>query len=71
VINDDSELVGTAIRDLGKGDHVFVLSHGRNSEPTFFPTGDMVLEAGDQITVQAEPGALRRIHQINHDPEPY
>jgi hypothetical protein len=37
----------------------------------FFPSGDTVLEAGDQITVQTESATLKDVHRLNCDPEPY
>jgi voltage-gated potassium channel len=70
-VNAGSELAGTAIRHLGQGHHVFVLSHVRKGEATFFPSGDTVLQAGDQITVQTESPTLKDVHRLNRDPEPY
>ncbi len=71
VVNRDSDLVGQEIRNLGKGQHVFVLSHTRDGESTFFPTADIVLQPDDRITIQTEPETLRQIHELNRDPEPY
>ena len=70
-INPGSKLAGTAIRALGKGEHAFVLSHTHNGESTVFPTADTLLDTGDEITVQTEPPALRRLHELNCDPQPY
>jgi Trk K+ transport system NAD-binding subunit len=70
-INAGSKLAGKAIREIGKGEHAFVLSHARNGEPTLFPTADAMLEIGDEITVQTEPPALHRLHELNRDPRPY
>lgn len=71
MVRPDSELAGTRIRDLGSGQHVFVLSHSRGGVPSFFPSAETVFEPGDEITVQSEVETLRKIHQLNHDPEPY
>jgi Trk K+ transport system NAD-binding subunit len=66
-----SELAGTPIRELGQGHHVFVLTHVRDGNSTFFPSGEMVLYPDDQITVQTEAPTLKEIHRLNGDPEPY
>ncbi len=71
LIRHDSGLVGKAIRDLGKGQHVFVLSLARNGQTTLFPTAQNVFQAGDRITIQTEPETLKGIHALNRDPEPY
>jgi voltage-gated potassium channel len=70
-VNADSGLIGKAIREIGRSDHVFVLSHARRGRAVTFPSADTVLEAGDEVTVQTEPGALRRLHEVNRDPQPY
>ncbi|HPD31263.1 MAG TPA: NAD-binding protein [Phycisphaerae bacterium] len=64
-VNEEAELVGRAIRDVGKHLHAFVLSHTRSGQTMLFPSADVVLEAGDAITVQAEPEDLRAIHRMN------
>lgn len=60
-----SQLVGKAIRELGRGDHVFVLSHARGGKADLFPSAEVVFAAGDEITLQTEPGTLKRIHGMN------
>ena len=68
-VNADSELIGKAIRDLGRGEHIFVLSHERREHAATFPSADTVFEAGDQLTVQTEPATLKRLHEMNRDPK--
>lgn len=70
-INPDSELAGKQIRDLGSKQHVFIISHLRGGETTMFPTGDTTFFAGDEVTLQTKPATLRRIHELNRDPQPY
>lgn len=60
-----SELAGRAVRELGKTRHAFVLSHTRSEQTTTFPSGELILQAGDAITVQAEPEDLKAIHHLN------
>lgn len=60
-----SQLVGKAIRELGRGEHVFVLSHARDGTRDLFPSADVVFAEGDEITVQTEPATLKRIHAMN------
>ena len=67
-IEPGSQLVGKAIRELGRGDHVFVLSHARAGKVDTFPSADVVFAAGDEITIQTEPPVLRRLHELNRDP---
>ncbi len=70
-VNAGSELAGMPIRQFGQDLRAFVLAHVREGESTFYPSGDTVLQAGDRVTVQTESGALKNIHRLNHDPEPY
>ncbi len=70
-VRSDSALIGTKIRDLGAGEQVFVLSHARDGETTFFPSAETDLKAKDRITIQTEPATLKRVHRWNQDPEPY
>ncbi|MGQ9652138.1 MAG: TrkA C-terminal domain-containing protein [Phycisphaerae bacterium] len=63
-VNEEAELAGRAIRDVGKRLHAFVLSHTRSGQTMLFPSAEVVLQAGDVITVQAEPEDLRAIHQM-------
>jgi Trk K+ transport system NAD-binding subunit len=69
-VRQGSQLIGKAVRELGRGEHVFVLSHSRNGTPDLFPSAEVVFAEGDQITVQTEPGTLKRIHAMNGDPKP-
>jgi len=68
-IRPDSELVGKAVRELGRGEHVFVLSHLSNGKPELFPSAENVFAPGDEITVQTEPATLKRLHVMNRDPQ--
>ncbi|MBN1343129.1 MAG: TrkA family potassium uptake protein [Phycisphaerae bacterium] len=70
-ISQNSQLIGKQIRDLGRGQHAFVLSHSRGDESTLFPSAETTFQAGDALTVQTEPHLLKEIHRQNHDPEPY
>ncbi len=62
-----SELVDKQIRELGKDQHVFVLSLERGGHSTVFPSGDEILRPADRITVQTEPQILRELHRMNAD----
>lgn len=70
-VNFGSELAGSPVRRLGQELRALVLSHVRDGESTFYPAGETLLKPGDRITVQAESAALKHIHRLNRDPEPY
>ncbi len=63
-----SVLDGRSIRDLGRGQHAFVLGHTRGKEQTLFPSAETVLQPGDELTVQAEPETLKIMHHWNQEP---
>jgi len=71
VVRADSELIGMAIRDLGRERHVFILSHTRDGVTTPFPSAETVFEVGDGVTIQTEAAGLKGLHDMNRDPEPY
>lgn len=70
-VNAGSELAGTPVRRLGQELNALVLTHVRGGVSTFHPQADTVLQPGDRITVQTESAALKTIHRLNGDPEPY
>jgi len=70
-VGPESELIGKAVRDLGRGEHVFVLSFTRSGQPRLFPSAEAIFAAGDRITLQTEPATLKRIHAMNKDPRPH
>lgn len=62
-----SELVGQSIGDLRRAHQAFVLTHRRNGQPALNPADDTRLAAGDLLTIQCEPEALRAVHRRNRD----
>ena len=70
-VNFGSDLAGVQVRRLGQELRALVISHVHDGESTFYPSADTVLKPGDRITVQAESRALKHIHRLNRDPEPY
>lgn len=66
-----SELAGTPVRRLGQELHALVLTHVHDGQSTFHPHAETVLQPGDEIIVQSESAALKTIHRLNRDPEPY
>ena len=60
-----TQLVGRRIGDIREKNQIFFLSHSRGSETCFAPENDLVLEANDMITVQAEPKTLKILQELN------
>lgn len=70
-VRPESQLIGKAVRDLGKEHEVFVLSLTRGGSSAHFPSAETIFEVGDDLTVQTEPETLHRLHEMNGDPRPY
>ena len=62
-----SELAGQTIGDLRRAHQAFVLTHRRDGQPELNPADDTRLAAGDLLTIQCEPDALRAVHKRNRD----
>lgn len=67
-IRRESGLVGKEIRVLGEDEGVFVLSHQRDGKTQTFPSHQVKLAVGDEITVQTDPATLKALHKRNQDP---
>ena len=67
-IRPDTKMVGRSVRELRREDNVFVVSHERNGTVDFYPGGDIQIQAGDLVTMQTEPGMLRKVHDWNGGP---
>lgn len=70
-VNEDSELVGRCVSDIGAEHEVFFLRHRRRKEETMFPSANVEFEVGDDLLVQTQPPTLKLIHRWNRDKEPY
>jgi len=65
VVQARSRLEGQDICTHGLKHDVFFLSHRRGSTNTFYPGGDIKLQAGDELILQTEPKTLRLVHEWN------
>lgn len=70
-VNQESELIGQTIREIGGSKHVFFLTHTRGGVDNHYPNGDVDFRSGDQLIVQAEPAVLKQMHEWNKDEQPY
>lgn len=70
-IRSASQLIGTTVRSLRTDKQIFIVSTARDGTETFYPSGDLVLQAGDRLTLQTEVSTLRQVHEWNNDPQPY
>jgi voltage-gated potassium channel len=69
-VREESALVQKPVRELGAGEHIFVLAYERDGSTETFPHSNVTFHAGDEITVQTKPEVLRHLHVLNKDPEP-
>lgn len=65
-----SELAGKTVSELREDYKVHVLAHGQKNTGGFWPAERAALAEGDYLTVQTEPGGLKRLHQLNGGPPP-
>ena len=66
-----SKLIGRTLGELGPKHRAFFLTHCRNKKSDFYPPANTAIQEGDEITVQTEPETLKRMHELNRDPQPY
>ena len=69
-VRDGSELAGKTVLELREGYRVHVLAHGQKRSGGFWPAERATLVEGDYLTVQTEPTALKRLHELNGGPPP-
>lgn len=67
-VRQGSDLSGKTVTELRKGHKVHVLAHGQKRTGGFWPAENATLTEGDYITVQTEPEALKRLHELNGGP---
>lgn len=67
-VRSGSELAGKSVHELREKHRVHVLAHGQKRTGGFWPAEKTTLTEGDYLTVQTEPGALKRLHELNGGP---
>jgi Trk K+ transport system NAD-binding subunit len=67
-VRSGSQLAGKTVTELREGYRVNVLAHGQKRSKGFWPAEKAALTEGDYLTVQTEPSALKRLHELNGGP---
>jgi Trk K+ transport system NAD-binding subunit len=63
--NEGTKLCGKTVRDLVVPYQLVVVSYRRGGGTVFHPPTDVVIEAGDVITVECDPKTLNELHALN------